>query len=508
MAVRPIGALAAVILCLALSAWNCASRDPLTHEFPAHFKIWCTGDTLGMIFPCGCHVPTGGLSRRGGVLDQDLANYPDRVIVDAGSWLGGSSNYNRFVAKWNLKALTAMGYSAVNLGTYETQVTVEALRALDADSGGMLVSANVMDRSVPPLPATRQYLIRDVGSIRIGITGVTRTGTQPADAIDLPQVVLPVPELQKVMQKFQEERVDYVILLADTIRDEVAAIVNEVPDIDFVVQSEGFSVSAPYQIQRVEDSRIINIGDQGKYLAWARLDFQPDGTVASEEAGTVSLGPTSPTLAAITDLLIQFKTELKTKRAEFLGDPGNPFQLGGSADYVDILSGFAGPSFCQTCHVGYALDQQLVGHDRAWLILDEANKTNPACLPCHVTGYNLPTGVMDVYRDSHLNGVTCEACHGPAAIHVRDEMAAQKGLDLSTLLSVDNPTGLEFSKEVPEEVCLRCHTEEWSPDFDYQTWLPRVNHASMKNRPQMTNPETGDTIVPPVGDSSQGSTGR
>jgi hypothetical protein len=276
-----------------------------------------------------------------------------------------------------------------------------------------------------------------------------------------------------------------------------------------VVIDQGLNLAGTQPAEVIGSTRIVSIGDLGKHLGWLRLDFEPDGTVTSDEVGQISLDNSVPTLSSITELLIAFKTELRARRDEFIGNPGNPFQVATPPDFVDILSGYAGQAQCMSCHVGYALDQQLAGHTQAWTILDEQNRTNPECLKCHTTGYGIPTGTHDPYRDTHLSGVTCEACHGPGSDHVRQEMAKKQGIDPASMLPYENPTGLGFHKEVPVTICLGCHTKQWSPDFDYATWVPRINHASMKNRPQIINPETGEAIEPNIiDDGTQTSAGQ
>jgi mono/diheme cytochrome c family protein len=53
--------------------------------------------------------------------------------------------------------------------------------------------------------------------------------------------------------------------------------------------------------------------------------------------------------------------------------------------------------------------------------------------------------------------VTCEACHGPGAAHVAAEGKAP----------------LEPAKDS----CIRCHTAEMSPAFDYEEAWPVIVHG-------------------------------
>ncbi len=488
-------------LCMSL-LFGCGEGPPPPPDFPPHLMVNFTADTWGSMFPCGCRIPIGGLSRRGGVINPPDGDNPyPQLILDAGGFSGGTTGYDRFTAGWILKIYEEIGYQIVNIGYRESFMPVSQLRELDAVSGGVLISANLEDSQ--GLPVTRRSLIREVGGIRIGITGVAFTiraddpREMTREETEMPRLILPVPPLLEVMEKFRDEHVDYVVLLADTITQEVDAILAEVPEIDLVVQGQGFIKTAGVGLRIVNDhTRVVNIGAQGKYLGRMRIDFEPDGAILSEEPMLIELSDSVPTMASVTVLLLQFKMELRERRDEFIGDPSNPFQRPQSTDLVDVLVGYAGAIQCHRCHTQYDLDGQMVGHTVAWRVLDDEHLTDPECLACHSTGYGVPTGLSDPYRDSHLTSVTCEACHGPAGLHVREMYIAQGDLDPENLIPPENPTGLEFSREVPESICMACHTEERSPDFNYLQWLPRVNHTASRESFRPIDRETGEIVGP------------
>jgi hypothetical protein len=470
--------------------------------FPPHLMVNLSANTYGELFPCGCRIPLGGLSRRAGVLSED-SPYA-QITLDAGGFSGGTTAYDRFVAGWLLKAYALMGYQAVNLGYSETLKSVSQIREWDAASGGMLISANLTDRE--ELPVTRRFLIRETGGIRIGITGITQASEEgkptelPAierEGTEMPRILDPVPQLRGITDEFKKQGVDFVVLLADVPDEDAEAIAAEYPEIDLIVQARGFSPHDRFATRMVgENARAIHMGGEGKYLGRLRLDFEPDGTVTGEEPFLVELDSTVPTLSAVSELLVQFKKELRERREEFLGDPGNPFQRIAVPEMADVLVGYAGEFPCQECHPGFGLDQQMVRHPNAWLHLDEQHRNDPSCLPCHVTGFGVPTGFENPLRDSHLKGVTCEACHGPASLHVRRQTVLKENLDPESLLPEEDPTGIPFSGPVPEATCRRCHTEEWSPDFNYEEWLPRVNHHIAVERQRLMREKGAEGGLP------------
>lgn len=113
---------------------------------------------------------------------------------------------------------------------------------------------------------------------------------------------------------------------------------------------------------------------------------------------------------------------------------------------------YVGLETCAACHADVAASYGATAHARSLEVLKAAgSEGDPACLACHTTGL----------RDStYVDGaVTCEACHGPGGAHVATgDKAAIKA-------------------EVGEADCLKCHTADWSPNFDYETYRAKIIHG-------------------------------
>ena len=78
------------------------------------------------------------------------------------------------------------------------------------------------------------------------------------------------------------------------------------------------------------------------------------------------------------------------------------------------------------------------------------------CFSCHTTAANIG-GRFD---EAHLvPGVTCEACHGPGAEHVKAMSALLKGAPSSGKPEVFNPSHLSPTEQV--EFCGACHSSWW-----------------------------------------------
>lgn len=117
---------------------------------------------------------------------------------------------------------------------------------------------------------------------------------------------------------------------------------------------------------------------------------------------------------------------------------------------------YVGAEACEACHPAAAATWRASAHARAYATLQERKAAyNPACFPCHVTGFGHPGGYAPTPA---LADVQCEACHGPASAHVSAPAAGYGAL----------PSGAA--------ACVACHTHERSPEFRFSERWGSVGH--------------------------------
>ncbi|MGQ9698898.1 MAG: multiheme c-type cytochrome, partial [Armatimonadota bacterium] len=138
-------------------------------------------------------------------------------------------------------------------------------------------------------------------------------------------------------------------------------------------------------------------------------------------------------------------------------------------------------------HVGSTTTQQPIRHGRTIVVangnrgrfatrpelwftqelkLREFRASLPECLKCHTVGSGTPGGYLNRRHTGHLGGMQCESCHGAGRWHA--ETAGQK-----------KPSAHLISASVPEKVCLRCHTSDRCPHFEYQKAVRLVAHKAV-----------------------------
>lgn len=119
---------------------------------------------------------------------------------------------------------------------------------------------------------------------------------------------------------------------------------------------------------------------------------------------------------------------------------------------------YVGAEPCAACHAATARRWARSHHAGALLTLERAQHAHdPECLPCHVTGLGHPGGANA--STVPLQGVQCEACHGPGSDHIAAPTARYGALPRDA------------------SACVACHTVAQSPDFAFAPYWRRVAHA-------------------------------
>ena len=113
---------------------------------------------------------------------------------------------------------------------------------------------------------------------------------------------------------------------------------------------------------------------------------------------------------------------------------------------------YVGGSQCETCHGDIAKTWQGSRHAHAMDSLKKSKQENlPACVKCHVTGFEQDGGFIDAELTPEMAGVQCEECHGPGSAHVSNP--------------AEKPVG---AKAPGVDLCRKCHTVKQDPGFSYE----------------------------------------
>jgi hypothetical protein len=117
---------------------------------------------------------------------------------------------------------------------------------------------------------------------------------------------------------------------------------------------------------------------------------------------------------------------------------------------------YIGAESCVECHQSFADSWKTTKHSSAFATLERVGKPkDPECVKCHVAGFGEEGGFLSLKATPGLANVQCESCHGPGREHAAD-------------FGPMRPVGMD--------VCLKCHTPENSPLFNYQEYYEKIKH--------------------------------
>ena len=117
---------------------------------------------------------------------------------------------------------------------------------------------------------------------------------------------------------------------------------------------------------------------------------------------------------------------------------------------------YVGANKCKGCHKVQHKSWLETKHAKAFDVLSDEEKKKPECVSCHITGKTAKGEVLE--------GVQCEACHGPASKYKSIKIMNKKkwAADPEMYQKKAVEAGLIYSKE---ENCKRCHKKEGNPNF-------------------------------------------
>jgi hypothetical protein len=476
-----------------------ASRPPLP---PLQFPEWpkpaavlvATGEQYGYFEPCGCTAnQLGGMTRRAGLFRKLQSLNWDVRGIDVGSISRRTGVQAQLKFETTLQALRDLKYAAVAIGPEELRLDPGYLLSQHLTEGSdflAFVSANLTffgSRDIGT-PLSRQII--EVGGLRIGITSVlseTRrkevfpANSPPADA----EWTDPGQALQTVLEEFENEQVQFRVLLSQATLEESREYARQFPQFNVIVTAEGFGDGEP-KPETIGPVSLIQPGEKGR------------------TAGVIGIYPDDPSQP------IRF--ELVTLSGDRFGDDPEMIQL--MRDYQQRLteqsvvaaespvghpSGatFVGAQKCGECHTQALAIWEKTAHAHAFESLDPqharhgaerlhgiARTHDPECLSCHVTGWQ-PQEYLR-FRSGFINqqfaaapeehnleqllaGNQCENCHGPGSQHIELVEAGAEP-------DVAGKSVRVTLEQARSTTCVSCHDGDNSPEFNFDQYWEQVKH--------------------------------
>jgi len=376
-----------------------------------------------------------------------------------------------------LSIMRLIGYDAVTIGEAELRRGVDYIKDAAARGGLAVVSANLYSAGESRVRPFAPYVLKKVGKTRYGIIGVLGKEERGANFSQYvwldPQmmekeklvVTDPIVAIKEVLPEVRK-RSDVVVVLAHTGIERAKEIATLIPGVDVVVSGHGpNSLAEPekpgavivmcgQRSDKVGTLRLVSDKGEITTFSGAALTLNQDKSPVNKKIRTIvfdalsldefgnkkSLSATK--IPADSSKAKDVASEAKTAPEE---DTGSRLEMKG-AHYLGLGS-------CKDCHVSQWAQWNGTKHALAYQTLAEGDDwNNHECLPCHVTGYGMPGGHSISSLSPDLWNVQCEECHGMGTEHKIQ------------------------GAEVVEASCLKCHTKDQDPDFDFAKAIVTVIH--------------------------------
>ncbi|UUO04354.1 hypothetical protein M4951_13220 [Blastopirellula sp. J2-11] len=405
-----------------------------------------SGDTQGWIVPCGCTSnQSGGLLRRGSYLEA-LRNHGPVLYFDCGGAGSGDSPYDVAKLAAIVRGEQNMGLVMHNIGAVEATLGAAGLRQLEASLGGdVFLSANVRDDAGKRIGAA--WKIVEPGGQRILVTGVL---SQEFAAANLQVGVVKTEILAVLAETKSKGPFTAIVVLAYAPEAELRQLVAQLPEVDAVIGGPTGQAIAPQQLGHTLLAAATN---KGKFLIQLTLSDKSGEPISGSAIEMEETYPDQPKQQENLNRFYQLLAEQDFTPSQTSFAAGLPYSGNTAARIV-------GNQSCQTCHAEEYDAWMKSPHAHAWRTLEaDGSHVDSYCQQCHVTGYGAEGGFVSRKASAAMVNVGCESCHGPSEAHAKDPQA---------------PTRF-FANAAA--ACTRCHDRENSPQFDYSTYWPQIEHG-------------------------------
>ncbi len=412
-----------------------------------------TGNTQAQLEPCGCFIgQSGGLPRRAKAISHIRENGFSPLLVDLGgiqpSQLSSMKSHSfesddlstdnevimrdQHRVQRTLTAMEMMGYDAFFPFAAETEIV---------QNQGVDVSFPFLDSDLTQ--DSDSYLIETVGGKRVAVVGFSINDTSEIGFVS--------DRFRSLLSKTQKQS-DFVIGVSHSPPEVNRALAQKYPNLSAILSpSEG-------ETEKIGDVLLAYCNSKGKTLG--ALMLTDKAIKIASQVQQIALTEHVSDDPDVRELLDSFygqvasDHQLQTVSHRLFSS--EPFEQDDNNSYM-------GSQSCQECHQKEFSQWSHSSHATAFNTLRRVGREYyPECVTCHVTGSGYESGyqIGNPERE-HLVDVGCETCHGPGKQHVY------------------TPVKENIRGQVPEKVCMECHTPEHSPGFDQliQQVMLEVDHS-------------------------------
>jgi 5'-nucleotidase len=248
-----------------------------------------TNDTHSQIDPLPAsdklYPGKGGVARRATLARRVRRENPNTLLIDAGDVFQGTPYFNFYKGEVEYKAMSEIGYDVGTIGNHEFDNGVEDLAKAMQFAKFDLVSANYDVRGTPLESKVKQYVVREIKGVRIGLFGL---GVSPVGLItpaNFKGVTYrdPVVAAREVVTTLRESERCSMVIAMTHLGYYTKPKVGEIGDSQVAAQVDGIDFIAgghthtfmekPVRVKQPsgQETLIFQVGKSGIYVG--RVDF-------------------------------------------------------------------------------------------------------------------------------------------------------------------------------------------------------------------------------------------
>jgi nitrate reductase cytochrome c-type subunit len=474
-----------------------------------------SGEQHGYLLPCGCsHPQKGGLERRYNLIEAlqergwpvaavDLGDVP-QIMAPAGlPNLQGLIKY-----RYAMKAMKAMGYTAIGIGEYEASMPLT--KALDVyalnNEKPRVVCANLKDRDKYPDETKAWQLAEPIkgSDVKLGVTALVGPSVRDQIKKKDPSVdwIDSTPALNAVLKEMSAAKVDLPLLLyMGSISQglpgspaEALACAQAFPQFPLIMalddtdepRSDPLYATNPKTRAK---TMLLSLGHKGKYVGVVGVFRTGKAAQPFElkyqlvEMGEEFMTPkgkeaNQPILKLMEEYTAELKKEDYLDQYPQIPHPSQAAAKGKAPTYV-------GSDRCTDCHKAAKEVWEKTPHHNAYQTLVDAKQPSnrqydPECIVCHTVGFGYKNGFTSAEKTAKLKNVGCESCHGPGSLHVNAPNNVDLQLSMNPWKAPAGETEVAKGRRIRriDDACQKCHDPENDVNWSFERNWPKIAHPT------------------------------
>jgi len=264
---------------------------PFLHCDQKILTILHTNDTHSNLFPLGPNDSLGGIARMSTLIKELKAKDRNVLTLNAGDVFVGTFEFNKYLGYPELKIMEGL-YDAMELGNHEfdlgTDVLIGVLSGVMPNKPAItmpVICANIDRTSIKKAPdaliaLVQPYIIREIGGLKVGITGVVTIDPQNYSQEVLDFLTDPYAAAGTQAAVLKAAGCDVVICVSHLglMADELG--LSTVPNIDIIIS--GHSHDALTSPILAGGKIIVQAGEFGKFLGELKLKIDAGGVSVAD----------------------------------------------------------------------------------------------------------------------------------------------------------------------------------------------------------------------------------